>query len=77
MGPAWLPSGHSIIYALDRKKEFNPIYVVDTGTKAERRVEASTRMNHDLTCSSRGLLAFRAQVASWDDIFVAPLVTSP
>jgi hypothetical protein len=61
----------------DLKKEFNPIYVVDTATKEELRIETGTRMNHDVVCSSRGVLAFRAQVASWDDIFVAPLVRMP
>jgi Tol biopolymer transport system component len=75
VGPAWLPTDHTIIYALDRKKEFNPIHVVDTETRRERLVESGTRMNHDLTCSSQGVIAFRAQVASWDDIFVAPLAT--
>lgn len=77
MGPAWLPDSDSIVYALDRKKEFNPVFVVDVETKLERRVETGTRMNHDLTCSSKGVLAFRAQVASWDDIFVAPLEVMP
>jgi len=77
VGPAWLPRGQSLVYARDLKKEFNPIYVVDAATKEERRIETGTRMNHDLVCSSRGVLAFRAQVASWDDIFVAPLVRMP
>jgi Tol biopolymer transport system component len=77
VGPAWLPRGPSLVYARNLKKEFNPIYVVDTATKEERRIETGTRMNHDVVCSSRGVLAFRAQVASWDDIFVAPLVRMP
>jgi Tol biopolymer transport system component len=77
VGPAWLPVGQTLVYARNSKKEFNPIYMVDAATTEERRIETGTRMNHDLACSSRGLLAFRAQVASWDDIFVAPLVNSP
>ena len=77
VGPAWLPRGQSLVYARNLKKEFNPIYVVDTATKEELRIETGTRMNHDVVCSSRGVLAFRAQVASWDDIFVAPLVRMP
>jgi len=77
VGPAWLPGGQSLVYARDSKKEFNPIYVVDAATKEERRIETGTRMNHDLVCSSRGVLAFRAQVASWDDIFLVPLVRLP
>jgi Tol biopolymer transport system component len=77
VGPAWLPLGQSLVYARNLKKEFNPIYVVDVATKQERRIETGTRMNHDLVCSRRGVLAFRAQVASWDDIFVAPLLRMP
>ncbi len=77
VGPAWLPWGRAVIYARNLKAEWNPIYAVDTETRAEVRIETSTRMNHDLTCSRNGLLAFRAQVASWDDVFVAPLGRTP
>ena len=77
MGPAWLPWGRAVIYARNLKAEWNPIYVVDTETRGEVRIETPTRMNHDLTCSRNGLLAFRAQVASWDDVFVAPLGKTP
>ena len=77
VGPAWLPGGGALAFARNRKEEWNPIYVVDLATRRERRIAADTRMNHDLTCSARGLLAFRAQVGSWDDIFVAPLVAVP
>jgi Tol biopolymer transport system component len=77
MGPAWLPWGHAIVYARNLKAEWNPISVVDVQSRQEQRLETSTRMNHDLTCSRRGLLAFRAQVASWDDIFVARLEKTP
>jgi Tol biopolymer transport system component len=74
VGPAWLPAGHALVYARNNKAEWNPIYVVDADTHEEIRIETPTRMNHDLTCSGRGVLAFRAQVASWDDIFLARLV---
>ena len=77
VGPAWLPQGGGLVYARNLREQWNPIYVVDVGSGAERRIETSTRMNHDLTCSARGLLAFRAQVGSWDDIFVASLVGMP
>lgn len=77
MGPAWLPHANLIVYARNLKKEFNPIYVVDTETGEERRIHTGTRMNHDVTCSSQGVLAFRAQIATWDDIFIAPLVRLP
>ena len=73
VGPAWLPWGRAIVYARNLKAEWNPIYAVDAATREEVRLEMRTRMNHDLTCASDGRLAFRAQVASWDDIFVADL----
>jgi Tol biopolymer transport system component len=74
VGPAWLPGGHALVYARNNKAEWNPIYAVDADTHEEIRIETGTRMNHDLTCSAKGLLAFRAQVASWDDIFLARLL---
>jgi len=77
VGPAWLPWGRALVYARNNKAEWNPIYLVDADTREELRIETGTRMNHDLTCSRDGLLAFRAQVASWDDIFVAPLRRAP
>jgi Tol biopolymer transport system component len=77
VGPAWLPGGGGLVYARNLREEWNPIYVVDVSSGAERRIETGTRMNHDLTCSRQGLLAFRAQVGSWDDIFVASLVARP
>lgn len=77
LGPAWLPWGRAVVYARNVKAEWNPIYVVDTETREELRIETQTRMNHDLNCSRKGLLAFRAQVASWDDIFVTPLGRTP
>jgi hypothetical protein len=30
-------------------------------------------MNHDVTCSPGGLIAFRAQVDQWDQLHVAKL----
>ncbi len=77
VGPAWLPWGQAIVYARNLKAEWNPVYAVDATTHEEVRLEMRTRMNHDLTCASDGKLAFRAQVASWDDIFVADLRVTP
>jgi hypothetical protein len=28
-------------------------------------------MNHDISCSAGGMLAFRAQVGQWDHIYLA------
>ncbi len=77
LGPAWLPWGRAIVYARNLKAEWNPVYAVDAATREEVRLELRTRMNHDLTCASDGKLAFRAQVASWDDIYVADLRGTP
>jgi dipeptidyl aminopeptidase/acylaminoacyl peptidase len=77
VGPAWVPWGHALVYARNLKAEWNPIYAVDVGTREELRIETRTRMNHDLACSRDGRLAFRAQVASWDDIFVADFGGTP
>jgi Tol biopolymer transport system component len=71
IGPAWLAGAPAIVYARNLKAEFNPIYTVDIATRVEHRLETGTRMNHDLGCAPDGTLAFRAQVQSWDDIFVA------
>jgi hypothetical protein len=30
-------------------------------------------MNHDVVCSKNGLIAFRAQVEQWDNIYIAEL----
>ncbi len=30
-------------------------------------------MNHDVTCSSAGVIAFRAQVDQWDQVYLAKL----
>jgi len=30
-------------------------------------------MNHDVTCSSSGVIAFRAQVDQWDQVYLAKL----
>jgi hypothetical protein len=30
-------------------------------------------MNHDVACSAAGVIAFRAQVEQWDNLFLAEL----
>jgi Tol biopolymer transport system component len=77
VGPAWLPGGQGLIHARDLKAEWNPIFAVDVKTREEVRIESPTRMNHDLTCAANGLVAWRAQVESWDDVFVATLIREP
>lgn len=77
VGPAWLPGGQGLIYARNLKAEWNPVFAVDVMTREELRIETVTRMNHDLTCSAHGLVAWRAQLESWDEIFVATLTREP
>jgi len=77
VGPAWLNTGRRIVFARNLKDEWNPVFVVNVDSHAEQRLPLATRMNHDLACSRDGLLAFRAQIASWDDVFVVPMQEQP
>ncbi len=72
-GPAWLPDSKRIAYVRNDKQDYSPIYVVDVTTHKAARVETGTNINHDLAVSSDGVLAFRAQVDQWDQIFLAKL----
>jgi Tol biopolymer transport system component len=71
LGPAWLPDSARIAYVKDELKRFNPIYIVNVVNKSERVLKTGTKMNHDVSCSSGGILAFRAQVEQWDHIYLA------
>ncbi len=72
-GPAWMPDSRRLLYVKNDPKAFFPIYLVDIdqGTNAPLRI--NTRINHDVTSSSEGDIAFRAQVDQWDHIFIARL----
>ncbi len=72
-GPAWMPDSARIVYVKNDRLEYNPIYVVDTRQKASAPVKTETRMNHDVSCSTDGTIAYRAQVNQWDQIYVARL----
>lgn len=72
-GPAWLPDSKRIAYVRNDKQDYNPIYVVDVKTRKSARLETGTSINHDLAISSDGILAFRAQVDQWDQIFLVKL----
>ena len=69
-GPAWLPDSKRIAYVRNNKRDYSPIYVVDVTTHQEARLETGTSINHDLAISPDGILAFRAQVDQWDQIFL-------
>jgi Tol biopolymer transport system component len=72
-GPAWLPDNRRIAYVRDERQAFYPIHVVDVETRTSTLLRTGTKMNHDVTCSRAGLIAFRAQVDQWDQIYVTKL----
>jgi Tol biopolymer transport system component len=72
-GPAWLPDNRRIAYVRDEKQAYYPIHVVDVETRTSALLRTGTKMNHDVTCSRAGLIAFRAQVDQWDQIYVTKL----
>ena len=72
-GPAWMPDSRRIVYVKNDRQGYNPIYIVDVKEKTSLLVKTDTKMNHDITCSPDGTIAFRAQVNQWDQIFVMKL----
>lgn len=72
-GPAWMPDSSRIVYVKNDKEGFNPIYVVDTKDKTGFQIKTDTKMNHDISCSSEGTIAFRTQVDQWDQVYVMKL----
>ncbi len=72
-GPAWTPDSGRIVYVKDDRHEYNPLYVADIRNRTTAPVKSETKMNHDVSCSSAGAIAFRAQVDQWDQIFVMKL----
>jgi Tol biopolymer transport system component len=72
-GPAWLPDSQGLVYVKDEKLEFNPIYLVDLKNKTSVQLKTGTKMNHDVASGPDGVIAFRAQVDQWDQIFLAKL----
>lgn len=72
-GPAWFPDSARIAYVRNDKQDYSPIYVVDVNTHKGARLETGTSINHDLAVSSAGVIAFRAQVDQWDQVFLAKL----
>jgi Tol biopolymer transport system component len=72
-GPAWMPDSNRIVYVKNDRQEYNPLYVVSIKDRTNAPMKTDTKMNHDVSCSAAGVLAFRAQVSQWDQIFVAKL----
>lgn len=72
-GPAWMPDSRRIVYVRDEKQAFYPIYIADVDKRTSTLLRTGTKMNHDVACSREGLIAFRAQVDQWDQVYVAKL----
>jgi Tol biopolymer transport system component len=73
VGPAWMPDSNRIVFVKNDRQEYNPIYVADLREKIAIPLKTDTKMNHDITCSMDGTIAFRAQVDQWDQIFLLKL----
>jgi len=73
MGPSWMPDSSRIVFVKNNRQEYNPIYVADLKQKTVVPLKTETKMNHDITCSVDGTIAFRAQVDQWDQVFVMKL----
>ncbi len=73
VGPAWMPDSRRIVFVKNDRHEYNPIYVADLTERTVAPVKTGTKMNHDVTCSVNGMIAFRAQVDQWDQIHLMKL----
>jgi len=72
-GAAWLPDSQRIAYVKNSKQDYNPVYIANINDGSSLKLLTETRMNHDVSCSSTGVIAFRAQVEQWDQIYLARL----
>jgi Tol biopolymer transport system component len=72
-GPAWMPDNRRIVYVRNERQAYNPIYIADVDSRTSTLVRTGTKMNHDVTCSPSGVIAFRAQVDQWDQVYLAKL----
>ena len=72
-GPAWMPDSRRIVYVKNDREAYNPIYMVNIENKSNLLLQTGAKMNHDVTCSVNGRIAFRAQVEQWDHIHIAEL----
>ncbi len=72
-GPAWMPDSARIVYVRNEGRDYNPLYIADSARHTNLLLKTDTRINHDVASSRNGLIAFRAQVEQWDQIFIAKL----
>jgi len=72
-GPSWLPDNTHIAYIQYIDDHYNPIHLVNIYNKSQGLVLTNTKMNRDVSCSSKGTLAFQSQDEQWSRIFIAKL----
>ncbi len=72
-GPSWLQDSNRIVYVKNDKLAYNPIFIADITEKSNLPIKTGTKMNHDVSCSADGHIAFRAQIEQWDQIYVTKL----
>ena len=72
-GPSWMPDSKHLVFVENNRKKYNPIKIVNAFSQVEYEVKTDTRINHDVSCSKQGVIAFRSQVDQWDHIFVAKI----
>lgn len=72
-GPAWLPDSSGLVFVKNDRQEYNPLSMADLRRKTVMPIKTDTRMNHDVSISVDGTIAFRAQVDQWDQIYVMKL----
>jgi Tol biopolymer transport system component len=73
-GPAWMPDSARIVYVKNDRQEYNPLYIADVRQRTSMAIRTDTKMNHDVTCSVDGTIAFRALVNQWDQIYIIKLI---
>lgn len=77
LGPAWLSDSSSILYVKAIREAFYPIYAVNILNGKKQLIKTDTKINHDISSSSNGVFAFRAQVDQWDQIYLAKIFAKP
>lgn len=70
-GPAWTPDSRKVIFSKREQERFNPIFGYDVVSRKRYFLDTGTKMNRDIQVSKLGVLSFRAQVGSWDRVFLA------
>ncbi len=70
-GPSWSPDSKKLFFVKKDSKKFNPIAGYDLFNGSSYLFDTKTRMNRDILVSKLGVMSFRAQVGSWDRVFLA------